>query len=127
MPCLPLVSGEGLVPATNTDNGTVTINVTKVAVREATAAILRSKLMCQGSIHTQKKRHKKKENLASVAQRLAKITKVSSGAIESQGIYHLWLDIHAKVVWHNKVKQATEADVVNKQAEKEEVQKGKAQ
>jgi hypothetical protein len=69
MPCLPLVSG-------GSDNGTMTINVTKGAAREATAAIVRSELMSQGSINAQKKRHEVEENLASVAQRLAKITKV---------------------------------------------------
>ena len=67
------------------------------------------------------------ENLASVAQRLAKITKVSSGAIASQGIYHLGSDIHAKVVQQHAQKEVTEANAVTKQAEKEEVRKGKAQ
>ncbi len=61
MPCLPFVSG-------GSDNGTVTINVTKGAAREATVAIVRSKLMSQGSINAQKKRHEMKENLALVAQ-----------------------------------------------------------
>jgi hypothetical protein len=75
---------------------TVTINITKGAAGEATAAIVRSELMSQGSINAQKKRHEMEENLALVSQQLAKITKVSSGAIASQGIYHLGSDIHAK-------------------------------
>jgi hypothetical protein len=61
MPCFPLVSG-------GSNNGTVTINVTKGAAREATAAIVRSKLMSQGSINARKKRHELEENLALVAQ-----------------------------------------------------------
>jgi hypothetical protein len=58
---------------------------------------------------------------------VSKITKVSSGAIASQGIYHLGSDIHAKVVQQHAQKEATEANAVTKQAEKEEIQKGKAQ
>jgi hypothetical protein len=56
------------------------------------------------------------ENLASVAQQLAKITKVSLGAIASQGIYHLGSDIHAKVVQQHAQKEETEANAVAKQA-----------
>jgi hypothetical protein len=54
------------------------------------------------------------ENLASVAQRLAKITKVSSGAIASQGIYHLGSDIHAKIVPQHAQNEVTEANAVAK-------------
>ncbi len=114
MPCLPLVSG-------GSNNGTVTINATKGADGEATVAIVRSELMSQGSINAEKKRHEMEENLASVAQRLAKFTKVSSGAIASQGIYHLGSDIHAKVVQQHAQKEATEANAVTKRAEKEKV------
>ncbi len=56
-----------------------------------------------------------------VAKPLTKITKVSSGAIVSKGIYHLGADLHKKVVQHHAEKEATEAEAVKKQAEKEDV------
>ena len=65
--------------------------------------------------------------MASVAQRLAKITKVSSGTIASQGIYHLGADIHTKVMRHHAEKEATEAEAVKKRGEREDVRRGKAQ
>jgi hypothetical protein len=124
----PFIRMPRLPPLSGADTGTsLTINVTKGAAGEATAAIVRSELLREGSINARKKRHDREDNLASVAQRLAKITKVSSGTIASQGIYHLGADIHTKVMQHHAEKEATEAEAVKKRAEREDVRRGKAQ
>jgi hypothetical protein len=77
MLCLPLVSG-------GSNNGTVTIKVTKGAAGEATAAIVRSELMSQGSINARKKMHEMEENLALVAQWLAKITRYHQEQLQAR-------------------------------------------
>ena len=107
------VSSDQLLTSTNSDACTVTINIAKGAAGRAIDAIVQSKVKSVGARKARNERKEREEDSAASGQRLAKMAKVTSGALASQGQYCLDADLYQQVVENimGKYKAAVAAEV----------------
>ncbi len=111
---------------TDQDSCTVRINIGLGAAGRATDAIVLSKVKSIGARKARKERREREENVASSGERLTKVTRVTSGALASQGIYSLGEDLHRRVVLDLEIKKTDEARAENNQVAREDTRRAKA-
>jgi hypothetical protein len=91
---------------TNSDEFSVTINIAKGAAGRAIDAIVRSKVKSVGTRKARKEKKEREEDVATSGEQLAKMAKVTSGALASRGHYCLDADLYQQVLESHMGKQA---------------------
>jgi hypothetical protein len=100
-------NGSGIVSPTG-DSGLTTINITKGAAGDATNDLIRHEMKSKGRVEAIRKRKAQQDNGGDAAERLNKMSRISSGKLASHGMYALDADVHREV--SNRVAGAIEGD-----------------
>ncbi len=121
-----LESASSYAVTTNSNECSVTINIAKGAAGRAIDAIVQSEMKSVGTRKARKERKEKEEDEATSGEQLAKMAKVTSGALASRGHYCLDADLHQQVLESHMGKQAAAAAAEVNCGVREDSQKEKA-
>jgi hypothetical protein len=79
-----------------------------------------------GARKARKERQEREEDVATSGERLTKVTRVTSGALASQGIHCLGEDLHCRVVTDLERNKVDEANAEHNQIAQKDTRRAKA-